>query len=256
MTDGLTVPDPNRFDPIIEPWWTLPMTLEWIISRTADPVRAAWEIYDYGLRDLNSSADGERLQSRLRSLHDIVLSTEDPAKPRSFVVRGRDARDELWRHLEGGELIAVGVDVGTGDRREIHGSEWLDLNSFDPNEGWPFDAIGDGFKSSLKFKSVVVPSKEVMRIWEPVADASIEAPPTPTDTQVKRRPGRKRGDGSYERLDEPLLAEMAVLIDSRKAASAEEAAKMVAEKAHGKNTLIESKVERLAKRFRAKARTH
>jgi hypothetical protein len=36
------LPDPRRFDPMIEPWWTLPMTAEWIISRLQDDVRSAW----------------------------------------------------------------------------------------------------------------------------------------------------------------------------------------------------------------------
>jgi hypothetical protein len=50
-------------------------------------------------------------------------------------------------------------------------------------------------------------------------------------------------------LDAPLLLEMRQLLSEGKAASAEEAARQVASRAHGGGT-PESKAERLARRFR------
>jgi hypothetical protein len=64
-----------------------------------------------------------------------------------------------------------------------------------------------------------------------------------------RRPGREKGQGSFEQLDQPLLSKMKALITDMKAASPEEAARMVAPEAHGNGT-PESKAERLARRFR------
>jgi hypothetical protein len=64
-----------------------------------------------------------------------------------------------------------------------------------------------------------------------------------------RRPGREKGQGSFEQLDQPLLSKMKALITDMKAASPEEAARMVAPEAHGSGT-PESKAERLARRFR------
>lgn len=61
--------------------------------------------------------------------------------------------------------------------------------------------------------------------------------------------GRKPGEGSYAKVDAPLLAEMSRLLDEGKVASPEEAARQVAPRALGGGTL-ESKTERLAKRFR------
>jgi hypothetical protein len=46
-------PDPNDFDPLAEPWWTLPMVASWAIWRTADAVRDAWPKYRRELRHLN-----------------------------------------------------------------------------------------------------------------------------------------------------------------------------------------------------------
>jgi hypothetical protein len=73
------------------------------------------------------------------------------------------------------------------------------------------------------------------------------------DEQVgheKRRGGRRKGSGSYDHHDKPLIDEMKTLIEEGKAVSAEAAARLVADRAKGAGTL-ESKAERLAKKCRA-----
>ena len=77
-------------------------------------------------------------------------------------------------------------------------------------------------------------------------------PLQPEGASAKKR-GRKKGDGSYAAIDLPLLSEMKELILSHRAASPEEAARMLAEKAFGPGSL-ESKAERLAKRYRERER--
>jgi hypothetical protein len=67
---------------------------------------------------------------------------------------------------------------------------------------------------------------------------------------AQARPGRRKGQGSFERFDQRLFPMMQKLIDQGKAASPEAASHLVAKKAKGSGTL-ESKAERLAKRFRA-----
>lgn len=68
---------------------------------------------------------------------------------------------------------------------------------------------------------------------------------------VGARPGRRKGQGTYE--DAPLLEEMAKLIKLGEAASANEAAGMVAHKARGNS--MESKIARLARKFRTAIRS-
>jgi hypothetical protein len=46
-----TRPDPERFDPNSEVWWTLAMTAAWIIWRTPDAVRQAWSNYRREVRE-------------------------------------------------------------------------------------------------------------------------------------------------------------------------------------------------------------
>ncbi len=93
---------------------------------------------------------------------------------------------------------------------------------------------------------------------QPVAkpDSSEKASPIEVSISVarERRRGRRKGQGSFESVDLPLLDEMKALIALGTAASPEEAARTLAPKAHGAGTL-ESKSERLAKRFRNRAET-
>ena len=159
------IPDLTRFDPFKLAYWTLPMTLAWIIWRTPDAVRSQWELYDFHLRDLNRE-DGSRSRSQLRSLHDLLLSTEDDGVDQSAVlVKGPAARDDLWSKLGSAKLTATGVGVQRTKRESIACTEWQDLDSFDPGLAWPFDAIGKGFKHELRFKNVSVPTKDVLELW-------------------------------------------------------------------------------------------
>jgi hypothetical protein len=100
--------------------------------------------------------------------------------------------------------------------------------------------------------------------WEQIKDygssqpestqaVALEPEGAPEAATPKKR-GRKKGDGSFANIDLPRLDEMKELILSHRAASPEEAARMLAEKAFGPGSL-ESKAERLAKRYRERERT-
>ena len=61
--------------------------------------------------------------------------------------------------------------------------------------------------------------------------------------------GRGKGVGSYEDADAPLVEKMHKLIKKKVASGPHQAAKMVAERAEGKNTTFNSKVRRLLGRY-------
>jgi hypothetical protein len=199
--------DPSSLDPMTEPWWTLPMAISWIIWRTPDRVRTAWRKYDEEFRDLNRLPDGTRPGTGLRSLYDIFMSTHDDAIPGTFIVIGDAARHDLWRRLQDGEIVANGIPVGSETRRIITNMEWLDLDSFDPNLGWPVDAAGHGHKRILRFNSVVVPSKDVVRIWSDLDNAPMitaahqDSAPTQPEAFTATAPGELilSGRGAMER---------------------------------------------------------
>jgi hypothetical protein len=87
------------------------------------------------------------------------------------------------------------------------------------------------------------------------AAVKVSLPEPQRDQQVSRpagqvQRGRRKGSGSYEQFDQLLFGKMHKLIETGKAVSAEAAARLVASKAKGRGG-EDSKVERLAKRYRA-----
>src|SRR5271168_3626969 len=44
-------PEADAFDPMKEPWWTLPMTAAWVIWRTPAAVRRVWQVYRSEVRE-------------------------------------------------------------------------------------------------------------------------------------------------------------------------------------------------------------
>jgi hypothetical protein len=168
-----TAPEPGRFDPMKEPFWTLPMALAWIIWRSPDWVRTQWEHYDFHLRDLNRYADNSRIDSGLVDLSDLALWTTDDYVPQTFIQNGLDAKADLRRQLQSGDLVATGKPAGVRERRTITTSEWFDIDLLN-REGLE-DSVGNG---PLRFNKVVVPSLAVLRIWPPILE-------------VKARPGGK-----------------------------------------------------------------
>jgi hypothetical protein len=177
MSKARKLPDATQFDPLKLAYWDLPMALSWIIWRTPEAVRSQWELYDFHFRDLNRTAEGSLPQSNLRSLHDLLLSTEDDEVDQSAVlVKGPAARDDLWNKLGSAQLTATGIGVQSGKREPIACTEWQDLDSFDPGLCWPFDAVGKGHKHELKFKKVSVSSKDVLDLWPIGGNKSASGP--------------------------------------------------------------------------------
>jgi hypothetical protein len=173
------------FDPLNLAHWTLPMALTWIIWRDLDRVRNQHDLYDRHLRDANrlKGPDDEvfaRLPpTRLKHLADLLLETEDPDLPQTFIVRGPAARDDLWHKLGTGTIVATGIPLGGISRRAIDGTEWVDLDSFDtdgPNY-WPVDAIGAGHGDGIRFKSVRVASASVVATWAKVNAEKVASRP-------------------------------------------------------------------------------
>jgi hypothetical protein len=250
--------DPSSLDPMTEPWWTLPMAISWIIWRTPDEVRTQWRKYDEEFRDLNRLPDGTRSRTGLRSLYDIIISTFDDALPATFIVDGAAARDDLWRRLQDGELIANGIPVGSETRRFITKMEWLDLDSFDPNVGWPVDAIGRGHKHILRFNSVAVPSNDVVRIWSDLDTANAGGV---TQAKAKRGPKFQYDWKEGEQYFYRLMDSMGDLDDRQEWSAQADIERMILKhmKKHGGGepsvSLVQEHVAKWLTDFRAAANT-
>jgi hypothetical protein len=120
----------------------------------------------------------------------------------------------------------------------------------DVKELWPKSACSPNAEPSVseeKDKGPLAGSSQP----ESTEEAALE-PEGASEAATPKKRGRKKGDGSYATIDLPLLDEMKELILSHRAASPEEAARMLAKKSFGSGS-PESKAERLAKRYRENA---
>jgi hypothetical protein len=94
------------------------------------------------------------------------------------VVEGSAAKNELWRLLQLGELVAEGIPADSGERRTIRDAEWIDLDYFN-QPGWLSDAIGVNLEKKERYRSVRVRSEDVTRIWIDSRLRDIIKPPKP-----------------------------------------------------------------------------
>jgi hypothetical protein len=137
-----------------------------------------------------------------------------------------------YRRLEGGDQVVI------------------------PRNWWNTEKLQGRFSSCQIEPSAPFNNQVSCSAWIYVSRASLK-------TLVSREPhldtvkdksegkrGRRKGAGSFEKLDRPILEEMRTTLRSGEFASPEEAARKFADKAHGNGT-IESKAERLARRYRS-----
>lgn len=157
----------------------------------------------------------------------------------------------LWA-AKSGSVATTGVPVSSriSGERKIPATCWRSARILPYGGRRPLPAL---FSSSIepRFSEITVRSSDVLRLWPIGTSVLSRVPDDGTPPPARPRPGRKKGSGSYDGLDAPLLEEMRESILQKRAASVEAAARQVAHKAFG--TAIEkSKRDRLAKRFRSK----
>jgi hypothetical protein len=178
------IPDPTKFDPDAEVWWTLAMTAAWIIERTPDAVRKAWGKYRREVRQWvgpeeffveceSQLAFGYRRMEkvtgyaleRLRELDLFGVLLRSTLEPNSgTAIVGETARQSLWRRLESGELVAEAFRNDGSDRSPIRDADWIDLDHY-RQVGWPVDSVGTQNEKAPRFLAVRVRRLRVMELW-------------------------------------------------------------------------------------------
>ena len=175
------------------------------------------------------------------------------------------ARAELRAEFHSGSMLTTVIDPGSGKTYTIFPDRWalekaltwLEQGECQLTEGLVYPRLGMRFRKEPTVK-IFVSEHELLRLMakEEVKQEAVPPPFLPIEVAnpfaEKRRPGRRKGQGSFEPMDLPLLQEMKALIASGAAASPEEAARTLAPKAHGGES-VDSKAERLARRFRRRA---
>jgi hypothetical protein len=121
-------PDHAKFDPMTQAAWSLPMTIAWIVWRTTGDVRRAWndfrsECWEWISQRRNLPTDGgtgwiQVSGHELRVLEPISLNKLGILEAlnadfyeTSKLVSIKTAREDLWRRLAEGELVATGLDT-------------------------------------------------------------------------------------------------------------------------------------------------
>lgn len=253
-------PDSGRYDPGKAAFWTYPMVLAWISWRDLDVVRTFWDEYrkfcwDHVPRTANgvTTFDMKHWEpANIRALGAFVRRASWAASdeagsdaPKAPSVPLGDAIRSVHAAASEGKVSAIALDL-EGNEVKIEAYSWSRLEIRNSDKWFELPIYVGGRR---KYTDARFPRDEVMAVWPPQNPTVETQPVAGSEINLRTSPGKKKGQGSYAAVDEPLLDEMAALLKNLSVASPEEAAKRVASRAHGAGT-IESKVERLAKRFR------
>ena len=167
-------PDPNDYDPMREPFWTLPMAVAWIAHRTPDCVRNSWDDYRkechyWHFREWRVGPDGPVYQGHFleqRSNATLVrLQMVDAKRDQADPMSVAQAIDALWLALRRASLEVTGIDEDTGQRVPIPAQQWHDLTWFEEKGR---DVIRAKPKLSLntaRYSNVIVPAAAVRERW-------------------------------------------------------------------------------------------
>lgn len=174
-------PPKDRFDPLKEPDWSLPMTAMWIIYRTPDAVREAWPLFRNEIRDWRDGALRPIVNIEVQ-LWDVISSTDSGAPP--FLMSGLDAQEDLRKRLHNGELIAMGIPAGETEYRVVRKPSGISEWSSDPKKnplsfryyklGQPADSIGGEYDLEPRYTQVQVSRDDVLKLWPAVIETSVK----------------------------------------------------------------------------------
>ena len=194
-------PDPGKFDPMAEIWWTLAMALAWVMWRNPDDVREAWNEYRLdvtywspckyqvpakpgatGLLAEWKIIEGHELKDWGESCYSAVylLEAYRIAKGRQSVVRAEAAQKEIWRQLQKGELV-VEARRDQGERAPIRKAEWIDLYI---NFAWPDNAVGMRDEGLPRYFDCRVEVARMVALW-PTNGAPGLGPPKPDQSSIR-----------------------------------------------------------------------
>ena len=183
-------PEPAQFNPAEETWWTLQMTVAWIVWRTLDKVRAYWskyrrECWDWHYREWRIGPEGTvhsgyfLEQRRNASLWFMRREeTYDAAKNMlPHETTAANAEGKLWDALEQGVIEATAIDLLTQRRITIPSVEWRDLQVFHERDRdvvrvWPSGGLPNGGYEEVLFKRA-----KITAMWlAPRPEHAVERP--------------------------------------------------------------------------------
>ncbi len=234
-----SIPDLADYDPLQETYWSIPMTLAWIMWRDADHVREYWDDWR------TQCSEWRFLKARMPGREEVKswrLESSEPASLLSLVVEESleradrnppliaetDAERVLWRHLQLGTLTATGREPAEPKRSSIPKESW---------QGLKLEVMCD------REKNVTVPGEVVQRLWPGAASNSSKSGDNKTTQQPPNSPKKKERHHSPEndarlqaKYESVLAAGRSIRKRHRKLGPDELAARMDKEKLQGLST--------------------
>jgi hypothetical protein len=170
-------PDPDRFNPIAQAWWDLPMAVAWIAWRSIARVREYWDAYRHKCWDWHFHRwrvgvdspvyEGHFLEQRRPAtlLHLHLAEGYSSAGEEAQVMTVKEAEHALWQALEEGLLQATGISAQTGERTPIAAHEWRDLRYFEERQKDVVRLRKRGPLPSGGYEDLTFSRKGVMALW-------------------------------------------------------------------------------------------
>jgi hypothetical protein len=177
----LIQPDPAKFDPLREPFWTIIMTLVWIMVRSPDEVREVWDAFRCGHMDWHHHDENGQWSLRQRRPVDLkrlkLFYNLQPAFDQqvAFKMSVDEALRLLRRELQSGTIEATGIFVGSMRRERIAPVLWCDLKAFSHREQDYVTTEPGGNWGGTQFEQMLFPSAAVLAIWPMPGTAQIES---------------------------------------------------------------------------------
>jgi hypothetical protein len=167
-------PDPNDYDPMREPFWTLPMAVAWIAYRTQNAVRNWWDEYrkecwDWHFREWRVGPDGpvhqgHFLEQPLKATL-VLLKMTGVWPDQTGLISVAEAIDALWLVLQSGGLEVTGINEDTGRRVPIPAEQWHDLTWFEEKGRDVIHAKPGAGHNTAHYSDVIVPAGAVCAQW-------------------------------------------------------------------------------------------
>ncbi|MGH9553226.1 MAG: hypothetical protein ACRD3W_27850, partial [Terriglobales bacterium] len=177
--------NPNDYDPMGEPFWSLPMAVAWIAYRTQDAVRNWWDEYRkefsvWRYQEWRVGPDGPIHQGHfLEKRPEATLALLKMAEvwPGQIGLMSiAEAIDAPWFALRSGRLEATGIDEDTARRVPIPAEQWHDLTWFEEKGR---DVIRAELKpgyNTARYGDLIVPAEAIRARWPARAAPGLRLP--------------------------------------------------------------------------------
>jgi len=196
-------PPPERYEVLNLGRWTLCMAVSWIVWRTHEDVRQAWDDYRAECVEWSPFSRREQIDAAWYKIDGEELTTLKPTslsclgiaeaancddRESSKRVSVKTARTDLWQKLAEGHFTAAGINQ-YGQLVDIAAREWAYLECAANSDGSDFLVFAHD-RLTRAYSDITVPARHVRDCW-PGPTNKLRALPLQKTTGTSARTGRK-----------------------------------------------------------------